>query len=385
MWGATAGKRGKTVAILDHSDKVGTKILMSGGGRCNFTNYNIEPGHYLSANPHFCISALRRYTQYDFLTLVHKYHLEYEEKGLGQLFSKTKSQSILKILLAECDAAGVEIITECSIKGIKQTEDTQNSRFQLATSGGAFTCQSLVIAAGGLSIPTVGATGFGYDTAKQFGLGVTPRHASLVPFTLKGELLTRAQSLAGVSMPVTVACREQSFAEALLFTHKGLSGPAILQISNYWYPGDGIEIDFLPGENLVSLLDSWQKEGTKRELKSLLARHLPKRFVKVWLATREIAKAIHNKPMAQYSKADIELLTRHFHHWKCVPAGTEGYGTAEITRGGVNTEDISSKTFETKQVTGLFFIGEVLDVTGWLGGYNLQWAWSSGYCAAQYV
>ena len=231
----------------------------------------------------------------------------------------------------------------------------------------------------------MGATGFGYDTAKQFGLGVTPRYASLVPFTLKGELLTRAQSLAGVSMPVTVACREQSFAEALLFTHKGLSGPAILQISNYWYPGDSIEIDFLPGENLVSLLDSWQKEGTKREFKSLLAHHLPKRFVKVWLATREIAKAIHNKPMAQYSKADIELLSRHFHHWKCAPAATEGYGTAEITRGGVNTENISSKTFETKQVTGLFFIGEVLDVTGWLGGYNLQWAWSSGYCAAQYV
>ncbi len=385
MCGATAGKRGKTVAILDHSDKVGTKILMSGGGRCNFTNYNIEPGHYLSANPHFCISALRRYTQYDFLTLVQKYHLEYEEKGMGQLFSKTKSQSILKILLAECDAAGVEIITGCSIKGIKQTDDTRNSRFQLATSGGAFTCQSLVIATGGLSIPTVGATGFGYDTAKQFGLGVTSRHASLVPFTLKGELLTRAQSLAGVSMPVTVACREQSFAEALLFTHKGLSGPAILQISNYWYPGDGIEIDFLPGDNLVSLLDSWQKEGTKREFKSLLARHLPKRFVKVWLATREIAKALHNKPMAQYSKSDIELLTRHFHHWRCVPAGTEGYGTAEITRGGVNTEGVSSKTFEAKQVTGLFFIGEVLDVTGWLGGYNLQWAWSSGYCAAQYV
>jgi len=385
LCGATAGKRGKTVAILDHSDTVGTKILMSGGGRCNFTNYNIEPGHYLSANPHFCISALRRYTQYDFLALVEKHHLEYEEKGLGQLFSKNKSQAILKMLLVECDAAGVEIITRCSIEGVEQTPDNQDTRFQLATSHGAVTCQSLVIATGGLSMPAVGATGFGYDTAKQFGLRVTPRYASLVPFTLKGGLLTTAQSLAGVSMPVTVICRGQSFAEALLFTHKGLSGPAILQISNYWYPGDSLEIDFLPGESLVSLLGSWQKEGTKRELKTLLARYLPKRFVNVWLATPGIAKQIQDKPIAQYSKADIELLANYFHCWQCVPAGTEGYRTAEVTRGGVNTDDVSSKTFEAKQVVGLFFIGEVLDVTGWLGGYNLQWAWASGYCAAQYV
>lgn len=385
MCGAIAGKRGKTVAILDHSDTVGTKIRLSGGGRCNFTNYNIEPDHYISANPHFCISALRRYTQYDFLALVQKYQLKYEEKTPGRLFCKNKSQDILKILLAECEAGGVEIITRCSIESIKQTDTFQNARFQLATSRGAVICQSLVIATGGLSMPAVGATGFGYNTARQFGLRVTPRHASLVPFTLKGKLLTTAQSLAGVSMGVTVACREQSFADALLFTHKGLSGPAILQVSNYWYPGDAIEIDFLPGERLESLLDSWQTEGTKREFKSLLARHLPKRFVNIWLAVPGIAEAIHNKPLSQYSRADIALLSNHFHHWQCVPAGTEEYGTAEVTRGGVNTADISSKTFEAKKVPGLFFIGEVLDVTGWLGGYNLQWAWASGYCAAQYV
>lgn len=386
MCAATAGKRGRTVAVLDHSDKVGKKILMSGGGHCNFTNCNIEPGHYLSANPHFCISALRRYTQYDFLTLVQKYHLEYEERNPGQLFSKNKATGILNMLLAECDAAGIEIITQCSIEGIAQTPAAQDARFQLATSqGGAVACRSLVIATGGLSIPTAGATGFGYDTAKQFGLRVTPRYAALVPFTLKGELLALAQSLAGVSMPVTVACREQSFAEALLFTHKGLSGPAILQISNYWYPGDLIEIDFLPGERLSSLLNRWQKEGSKRKLKSLLARHLPKRFVGVWLAAHEPANLLQNKPVAQYSKADIELLADYFHCWQCVPAGTEGYATAEVTRGGVNTDDVSSKTFEAKKAPGLFFIGEVLDVTGWLGGYNLQWAWASGYCAAQYV
>lgn len=358
---------------------------MSGGGRCNFTNCNIEPGHYVSANPHFCISALRRYTPADFLALVQKYHLEYEEKPQGRLFCKNRSGDILKILLAECKAAGVETITQCCIEKIIPTPGARDARFQLATSHGPVACRSLVIATGGLSIPAVGATGFGYDIAKQFGLSVTPRSASLVPFTLKGELLALARSLAGVSMQVTVACRAHSFAESLLFTHKGLSGPAILQISNYWYPGDVIEIDFLPGARLVSLLRGWQQQGTKQELKSLLAGCLPKRFVGAWLAASEIAARIRNKPLVQYSKADMEMLAGHFHCWQCVPAGTEGYGTAEVTRGGVNTNDVSSKTFAAKQVPGLFFIGEVLDVTGWLGGYNLHWAWASGYCAGQYV
>jgi len=385
MCGATAAKRGKRVAILDHSDKVGKKILMSGGGRCNFTNYNIEPSHYVSANPHFCISALRRYTPYDFLALVKKFQLEFEEKNQGQLFCKNKSNDILRILLAECDAGGVETVTRCTIEGVEQTAGAQGARFQLATSSGPFACRSLVIATGGLSIPAVGATGYGHAIAKKFGLRVTPRYASLVPFTLKGELLSLAQALAGVSVPVTVACREQSFADSLLFTHKGLSGPAILQISNYWYPGDAIEIDFLPGEHFVSLLNDWQKQGNKRELKSLLTGYLPKRFVSVWLASHEIAAGVHNKPITQYSKAEIKYLADHFHRWQCIPAGTEGYGTAEVTRGGINTEDVSSKSFEAKQVPGLFFIGEVLDVTGWLGGYNLHWAWASGYCAAQYV
>jgi predicted Rossmann fold flavoprotein len=385
MCAATAGRRGRTVGVFDHSDKAGKKILVSGGGRCNFTNINIEPGHYVSANPHFCISALRRYTPYDFLALVQKYQVKYEEKNQGRLFCINRAEDILKILLAECDAAGVEIATRCSIEGVEYAPDAQGPRFQLATSCGQVACQSLVIATGGLSMPAVGATGFGYDAAKQFGLRVTPRYASLVHFKLKGELLSLAQSLAGVSMPVRVACRKHSFAESLLFTHKGLSGPAILQISNYWYPGDAIEIDFLPGERFESLLGNWQKQGIKRELKGLLAGFLPKRFVSVWLATHELAARLHNKSFSQYSNADIGFLAEHFHRWQCIPAGTEGYGTAEVTRGGINTDDVSSKTFEAKLVPGLFFIGEVLDVTGWLGGYNLHWAWASGYCAAHYV
>ena len=385
MCAATAGRRGKSVGVFDHSDKPGKKILISGGGRCNFTNYNIEPGHYVSANPHFCISALHRFTPNHFLALVQKYQVRYEEKGPGRLFCSKRAEDILKMLLAECENAGVEIATRCSIEDVEYAPEAQGARFQLTTSRGRVACQSLVIATGGLSMPAVGATGFGYDTAKQFGLRVTPRFASLVPFTLKGELLARARSLAGVSMPVTVACRGHIFADSLLFTHKGLSGPAILQISNYWYPGDTIEIDFLPGKRVGTMLTNWQEQGIKRELKGLLAGFLPKRFVNVWLATHEVGAGIRNKSLSQYSKSDIGLLDDHFHRWRCIPAGTEGYGTAEVTRGGVNTDDISSKTFEAKQVPGLFFIGEVLDVTGWLGGYNLHWAWASGYCAAQYV
>ncbi len=385
MCAATAAKRGKTVALLDHANKVGKKILMSGGGRCNFTNYFIEPGNYISANNHFCKSALSRYTQYDFLALVQKYNLEYHEKTLGQLFCNHKAGDILQILLSECDAAGVEIHTHCQVDSLISADAPGNARFKLTTSLGEWACHTLVVATGGLSIPTMGATGFGYDIAKQFGLRVTPRHAALVPFTLKDQLLALAQSLAGVSLPVRVHCGQQSFMEALLFTHKGLSGPAILQISNYWYPGEEIVIDFLPNEDLGQLILQWQAQGSKAEFKNLLAQHLPKRFVTAWLEAQGLEALLAGKPLSQFSKKDIEAVVAAFQHWRCLPAGTEGYKTAEVTRGGVNTDDVSSKTFEAKKTPGLFFIGEVLDVTGWLGGFNFQWAWSSGWCAAHYV
>lgn len=389
MCAATAGQRGKSVAVLDHANKVGKKILMSGGGRCNFTNYFVEPANYLSQNPHFCKSALSRYTQYDFIELVSRYNLEYHEKTLGQLFCDHKAKDILNILLAECELGSVEITTQCSIEKVEQLTDDTDYRFKLHTTMGAYRCKSLVVASGGLSIPTMGATGFGYDLAKQFGLRITAREASLVPFTFKGELLTLAQSLAGVALPVVISCNNQSFKEAMLFTHKGISGPAVLQISNYWYSGYNIEINFLPDIDLAEQIAQWQSEKSKSELTTLLSRLMPKRFVVAWLAA-EHAKAcgadnIANKNIADLSRSDIEIIAKLFHTWQCIPAGTEGYKTAEVTRGGVNTDDISSKTFEAKKVPGLYFIGEVLDVTGWLGGFNFQWAWASGYCAAQYV
>lgn len=402
MCAATAAKRGQSVLILDHANKVGKKILMSGGGRCNFTNYFVEPDNFLSTNPHFCISALSRFTQYDFLALVAKYDLAYHEKTAGQLFCDNKAKDILNILLSECDEFGVDIHTQCSIDSVtsftentsQDEDDNTTARFQLATTIGDLRCRSLVVATGGLSIPTMGATGLGYDIAKQFGLRVKPRHAALVPFTFKDHssvegnplgLLSLAQSLAGVSMPVSVSCGQQSFSESLLFTHKGLSGPAILQISNYWNVGDTITIDFLPQESLVDLLATWKQENNKAEIKTLLSRYLPKRFVMAWLASDAEVQKLSEQFLAQFSQANIQQLANHFHRWSCVPAGTEGYKTAEVTKGGVDTNDVSSKTFEAKKIPGLFFVGEVLDVTGWLGGYNFQWAWASAHCAGQYV
>ncbi len=385
MCAGVAGQRGLKVLVLEHANKVGKKILMSGGGRCNFTNYVVEPRHYLSTNPHFCISALRRYTPANFLELVQRYNLEYHEKSQGQLFCDHKAKDVLNILLAECDAGGVQIQTRCEVESVEALTESDNWRFQLATSEGGVRCKSLVVATGGLSIPTMGATSFGYQLGQQFGPKSTKRQASLVPFTFKGKWLTVTQELAGVSLPVRVTCGAQSFAEPMLFTHKGLSGPAILQISNYWKPGDTIEIDFLPGESLADLLEGWRKKGEKGNLKNLLARHLPARFVGSWLAAHPELLPLTEKPLAQFRNADIEALVQVFQHWRTVPPGTEGYRTAEVTLGGIDCDQVSSKTFEAKAVPGLFFIGEVLDVTGWLGGYNFQWAWASGYCAGQYV
>jgi predicted Rossmann fold flavoprotein len=388
MCAAQAGLRGKTVRVLDHANKVGKKILMSGGGRCNFTNYVIEPNNYLGSNPHFCKSALSRYTQYDFLDLVNRYSLKYHEKNQGQLFCDNKAMDILNILLSECHTAGVTIATGCSIEHIDNltlSAVNPNARFSLTTNRGTVSCHSLVVATGGLSIPTMGATGFGYEIAKQMGLRVTPRHPSLVPFTLKGPWLAIAQQLAGVSLTVTLSCNGQSFKDSLLFTHKGISGPGVLQISNYWWPDNPIDVNFLPDANIVQAIAGWQLEGQKSELKNLLSRLLPKRFVIEWLNASPATQLLADKTVALLTNNDVLALVQQFHHWQIMPAGTEGYKTAEVTRGGVSTDEISSKTFEAKKVPGLFFIGEVLDVTGWLGGFNFQWAWSSGYCAAQYV
>ncbi len=351
---------------------------MSGGGCCNFTNTLIEPNNYLSQNSHFCKSALSRYTQYDFINLVARYDIAYHEKTLGQLFCDNKSKDILNLLLAECKKSLVNIKTDCNVDYIRQVE-SDSSRFELGTNLGEFSCQSLVVATGGLSIPTLGASGFGYDIAKQFGLKVTAKHAALVSFTLKGDWLEVCKSLAGLSLPVNVSCHNQQFSEALSFTHKGLSGPAILQVSNCWWPGDEMEVNFLPNKDFRNLIDQWQHQGEKASLKNLLARTLPKRFITTWMQANQIEQAVLDTPVKQLTIEKIGQLHSIIHKWRVKPVGTEGYKTAEVTRGGVSTGEISSKTFEAQKAPGLFFIGEVVDVTGWLGGYNFQWAWASGY------
>lgn len=376
MCAATAGYRGRRVALLDHANKVGKKILMSGGGRCNFTNLTIEPSNYLSSNSHFCKSALSRYRSSDFIELVERHGVAYHEKTKGQLFCDNKASDILNLLLTECDWAGVSIHTECKIDKVEKTA----AGFVLRTSLGAMTCTSLVVATGGLSIPTMGATGFGFQLAEQFGLPLKPRRASLVPFTITDKWQAVFAELAGVAVDVTVTCNKQQFSDPLLFTHRGLSGPAILQISNYWQPGNPVSVDFFPQGSVADLLQGWRAEGNKSELKNLLALHLPKRFVQAWLE-----QSVGSKPVNQYNEAELKQVAEHFHNWSIIPAGTEGYRTAEVTMGGVDTDAVSSKTFEAKAVPGLFFVGEVLDVTGWLGGFNFQWAWASGFCAGQYV
>lgn len=385
MCAATAAKRGRKTLILDHANKIGKKILMSGGGRCNFTNLFIDHDNYVSNNSHFFKSALSRYTQYDFLALVDSYNLSYHEKELGQLFCDNKARDILNILKRECETSGVTITTQCAIEKIQAEKKPSPTRFTLSTSNGVVSCKSLVVATGGLSIPTMGATGFGYEIAEQFGLKVLSQQASLVPFVVEPKLREFCIECAGVSMPVEIHCRNRSFTGPLLFTHKGISGPAILQISNYWKPGDLLSINLLPHYNLVDTLTCWRQEGKKSDLANLLAQLLPKRFSQNW--TEHIfSKNSHlNKAITNLSNANIEEIAQNFHHWEFIPAGTEGYKTAEVTLGGVDTNELSSKTFEAKKCPDLYFIGEVIDVTGWLGGFNFQWAWASGYCAGEHI
>lgn len=378
MCAITAGQRGRNVMVVDHANKVGKKILMSGGGRCNFTNMYAEPDNYLSENPHFFKSALARYTQWDFIELVNKHQIPYHEKKLGQLFCDNKASDIVEMLLAECDQAGALVQTHCSIESV--TYDEQMSRYCVDTSLGTMTAESLVVATGGLSIPTMGATGVGYELAEQFGLRLLPRSAGLVPFTLSKEQLLPFTTLVGSSADVRVTCGDQSFRENLLFTHRGLSGPVILQISSYWQPGQSIEIDWCPDMDLSDYLLNAKNDRPKAELKTVLSNLHTKSWASVfcehWLS---------NQPMNTYSEKQLEDIAEKLHCWKILPAGTEGYRTAEVTLGGVNTDDLSSKTMEAKSQKGLYFIGEVVDVTGWLGGYNFQFAWASGYAAGSFV
>ena len=377
MCAIEAGKRGKSVLVLDSANKVGKKILMSGGGRCNFTNYQIEPCHYQSHNPHFCKSALTRYTQWDFIELVKKHQIDFYEKTLGQLFCVNKSQEIVNMLLAECDDAGVNIQLNTKVNQIEKKYDM---RFEVKTQQGSLSCKSLVIATGGLSIPTLGSSPFAYHVAEQFGILVHPTRAGLVPFTLNPEDKQKFAALSGVSLPCLVSNARAAFKEALLFTHRGLSGPAILQISSYWMPGEAVLINLLPEHDLLEMLQAARTSQPKKQLSSVLSVHLPKRVVDVF-----ISKQLLDKKLADLSNKALALIPNLLQNWTVKPEGTEGYRTAEVTLGGVDCNAISSKTMEVKATPGLYFIGEALDVTGLLGGYNFQWAWSSGFAAGQAI
>ncbi|PBS12011.1 aminoacetone oxidase family FAD-binding enzyme [Lysobacteraceae bacterium NML93-0792] len=374
MAAIAAGRRGRRVLVLDHANKVGKKILMSGGGHCNFTNTGTTPAQYLSTNPHFCKSALARYTPQDFIDLVDAHGIAWHEKELGQLFCDGSSKQIVQLLLDEADGAGVQVRTHCPVQPPRRVDDG----FVLDTAIGRLRCASLIVATGGLSIPSMGATGFGYDIARQFGHALLPTRAGLVPLTLSGKHQERLDALSGVALDVEAGCNGAHFRNRMLITHRGISGPAILQISSYWQPGDDLRLDLLPGRDALAWLQAQQTERPGTELKNVLAELMPRRFAQrlceIWLA---------NRPMKQYTPAQLHDTAALLQAWPLVASGTEGYRTAEVTLGGVDTDGVSSRTMESKQVPGLFFVGEVLDVTGWLGGYNFQWAWASGMAAGE--
>ena len=376
----TAGQRGRSVLVLDSSNKVGKKILMSGGGGCNFTNLDIRPENYLSNNPHFCISALNRYNQWQFIDLVERHNIPYHEKSHGELFCDNSSKDILKMLLDECAVANVNIRTKSIISQIKPAEE---GGFHLSFADQKIHCQSLVVASGGLSIPTLGASGFGYDIAEQFGLGLLPRSAGLVPFTFSDWVKDISETNSGLSIDVEMSVNGVSFRENLLFTHRGISGPAALQLSSYWEPGQVISINLLPDQDALSLLLGYKESNPKSLLRNLIAPLLSKGFTQS-LQSRYWPQYAET-PIAEIANSTLENLASHLSNWKLKPSGTEGYRTAEVTLGGVDTKELSSKTMMSNKHKNLFFIGEVVDVTGHLGGYNFQWAWSSGYVAGQYA
>ncbi|MDB6122811.1 MAG: aminoacetone oxidase family FAD-binding enzyme [Pedosphaera sp.] len=373
MCAIEAGKRGRRTLVLEHSERLGKKILISGGGRCNFTNVNAGPENYLSSNPHFCKSALARYTAADFIALVEKHGIPYHEKKLGQLFCDFSSKQIVELLQAECDAAHVEIKFNCRVEQV-----TKNVAFQVSTNQGPFESDSLVIATGGLSFPKIGATDFGYRVAKQFGIQLAATRPGLVPLTFGAQEQSSFGQLSGISIDATASSNDTSFRENILFTHRGLSGPAILQISSYCGEGEPFTLDLLPDQSALKLFEEHRR--TNKELKNVLSLVLPQRFVQEWCA-----KFAPSRPVNRYSTAELEEIARRLHEWEIRPAGTEGYSKAEVTLGGVDTKELSSKTMEARKVPGLYFIGEVVDVTGWLGGYNFQWAWASGHAAGQFV
>jgi predicted Rossmann fold flavoprotein len=376
MCAAEAGRRGRSVLVVDHAAKPGEKIRISGGGRCNFTNLNAAPANFISQNPSFAISALRRYTQRDFIALVERYGIAYHEKTLGQLFCDGSSKQIVDLLLNEMRQGNAELRLSTSVETVERTADG----FVLKLSQGSVQCRSVVVATGGKSIPKMGATGFGYDLAQQFGLKVVETRPALVPLTLEPTMLERLTPLAGVSVDAVASCRRTSFAEAMLFTHRGLSGPAILQISSYWREGDEVELSLLPGVNLFEELRAARAQNGRQALQTALSAFLPKRLAQL-IADAEKGPA----NLADHSDKRLRAIDEAVNRWRFKPAGSEGYRTAEVTLGGVDTRELDSRTMEAKAVPGLYFIGEVVDVTGWLGGYNFQWAWSSGWCAGQAV
>jgi predicted Rossmann fold flavoprotein len=365
MCAMRAGQRGRRVLLLDHAEKVGKKILISGGGRCNFTNRDARPEAFLSANPHFCKSALARYTQHDFIDLVNRHRIAWHEKTLGQLFCDGSARQIVAMLLDECAAVGVDVRVAHKVTRVEKAD-----RFAVATDQGDFSAESVVLATGGLSIPKMGATGLAHEIARHFKLRVTDTRPALVPLTLP------VPEISGVSLDVEARCGRARFREALLFTHRGLSGPAILQVSSYWKPGQEIVVDLLPDLDAASLLKERKRTRPKAELRTVLAEILPQRLAQS-LAPEGL--------MANQRDRDLETLANRLKAWTFVPTGTEGYAKAEVTLGGIDTDALSSKTMEAKKVPGLFAIGEAVDVTGWLGGYNFQWAWSSGWVAGEAV
>ncbi len=377
MCASVAGKRGRSVLVVDHAQSPGEKIRISGGGRCNFTNRNAAPTQFLSANPRFCISALSRYTAQDFIALVERYGIAYHEKTLGQLFCDGSAQQIIDLLLSEMRQAHAELRLNRKIDQVEKTPEGFLLRF---LDGETVQCGALVVATGGKSIPKMGASDFAYRLAGQFGLAVTQTRPALVPLTFDEGLLKRLKALAGVSVKARVRLGKTVFEEAMLFTHRGLSGPAILQISSYWREGDAIHISLLPGLDLFAALQAAKRQNGKQAPHTFLAGLLPRRLAK------DIAEAeIFSGNLADLPDAKLRTLSQAVNDWRVTPAGSEGYRTAEVTLGGIDTRSLNSGTMEAKSVPGLYFIGEAVDVTGWLGGYNFQWAWSSGWCAGQAV
>jgi predicted Rossmann fold flavoprotein len=377
MCAIEAGKRRRKVIVLDHVNKPGKKILMSGGGRCNFTNYHVSAENYISHNPHFCKSALSRYTQWDFLALVNQYEIPFHERSNGQLFCNNSAKDILNMLLSECEKYSVTIKLKTEISSL---EKLPNNNFQITTDSKNYTCQSLVVATGGLSIPKMCATPLGYKIAQQFGMKVWPTSAGLVAFTLQPADKERFSPLSGIAIESVVSNQRISFRENILYTHRGLSGPAILQISSYWQPGESISINLLPDINLAEMLKEAQQQHPQQQLKNYLAQHLPKRVIDAL-----VEESLSDKALQTLSHKEFKSVADQLQNWTIKPNATLGYRTAEVTLGGVDCDTLSSKSMESRTIPGLYFIGEVVDVTGWLGGYNFQWAWSSGWCAGQYV